>query len=274
MKNYYQILGVPEDATQDMIKNAFKQLAIKNHPDKKDGDLEKMKDISEAYDTLKDSNKRQDYDNKRKFGTSNFRFNQSNSPFEGMDDIDNIFQNIFGVRRSNRNSHINIAYQISLEDAFTGKKEKLQITDNLGNTKSVEINVPPGVEDGNAIRFPGLGENKFNNITAGDLIVRIHTLPHDKFERTGPNLHLALHIDAIQAMIGDEVEIETIDNKKLKVTIPRGIQNEAKIRIPKYGMPIIQQANSRGDLFLHILIDIPKLNDNQIEAIKNIKNIP
>ena len=194
MNDYYSILGVGENASQDEIKKAYRRLANQHHPDK-GGDQAKFKDISVAYDTLGDNQKRAEYDQQRRYGGTQFHFNTGN--FQDINDIfggfggfhqSHPFQDIFG-RRMARNRDLNIQCQISFLDSYTGKQLEANYKLPSGLPQTVVINVPPGVNNGDTIRYQGLGDNSIPNAPRGNLNVTIIVLPDDQFTRIGDDLY-------------------------------------------------------------------------------------
>ena len=342
-KDYYKILGVNKEASQDEIKKAFRKLSIKYHPDRNQGSKqaeEKFKEIAEAYSVLGDETKRKEYDNPQ----SNFNF--SGGPDfggMGMDDILRHFTNMgmgdfgFGNRtpreQNIKGSSIRINLKLTLEEMHDGvtkkvKYKRFEPCDNCngsgmtaesrrktcrtcggsgtvvgGNSfgggfmsfsqtcptcggkgyiienpcphckghgivqktsNETEIKVGKGVIPGmNLIvqgkgNFPPKGKG-----TPGDLIVSIEAIEHDKFDLVGNDLHYNLSIGVIDAILGCEVVVDTIDKKKLTVKIPQGTNNGHKFRFKGYGMPIYG-SNGNGDMIVIIEVDMPtKLNNNE-----------
>lgn len=274
--DYYLTLGLQRSASQDEIKKAYRSMAMKHHPDR-GGDEKKFKEIEEAYRTLSDPQKKQMYDmgvdpNRQQGG-----FNQG--PFEfhfGSGDVNDFFGNFgfggFGRQPMRRNRSLSINIEVTLEDVLTGKDFSAEVGVPGGNKKLINISIPPGVEHGQQIRYQGMGDDSMKDIRPGDLIVNIILREHPRFYRDGDNLICDKTISVWDAMLGNVLEIETIDKKKLSITIPPGTQPETILSCRGEGLPNVRH-RLRGNLLLRIKIEIPRnlSNDqkNQIEKLKN-----
>lgn len=277
MKDYYQILGVDSAASQEDIKKAYRNLAVKYHPDKNKDKLaeEKFKEINEAYEHIGDTVKRQQYDQQRQFGAGGtggpfggFHFHTTG--FGNMDDIlGEIFRNSgFGPMggRPQRNADTSVQLNISLEDAFNGKSFPIQFTDSSGQQVNVVVNIQPGVENGTRLRFAGNGSRVNPAFPPGDLYVNIAILPHSVFERSGPHLITNININLWESLVGVEKSIQTIDGTKVVVKIPTLTKEGTFLRVKEKGMPI---GKSRGDLMVKVAVQMPNsLTDEQIKTIK------
>jgi len=230
MTNHYQTLGVAETANQDEIKKAYRSLANKHHPDK-GGDQAKFKDISVAYDTLSDPNKRAQYDQERQFA-NNPHMNQFHFHTGNMKDIfgqmfgqQHPFGDMFGggFRHAQRNRDLNIQCQITLLDSYQGKQIEAQYQLPSGKKQTVVINVPAGIEHGATIRYRGLGDDTVANAPRGDLNVTIVIQPDQKFERRGNDLYTTIEITPIEAMIGTRKTIKNISGSTVDLEIRPGV---------------------------------------------------
>ena len=227
MTDYYSILGVDKNASQDDIKKAYRTLANKHHPDK-GGDQEKFKEIANAYDTLGDTNKRAEYDHQSTFdgrvhhqwNDFNDFFNAFNHPFGG----NHPFGDVFG-RQQRRNRDINIRCEVSFKDSFTGKQLEAKFTLPSGKQQEVVIDVPAGVSNGVTIKYRGLGDDSINGLQRGDLHVTIIVLSDNNFERKGDDVYTTLEINPIEAIIGCNKEVLSITGEKLSINIRAGIQH-------------------------------------------------
>ena len=293
MQDYYGILGVKADASKTAITKAFRKLAQKHHPDR-GGDEAEFKKINEAYDTLKDKEKRADYDNARKFGyqpnnhtgqgqahatdPGGFRVYRTASgfPFEGgPDGIEEIFSTVFGqgFARQAVNRNITLNYEISIEDAYRGLERQLNINLPSGIARSVNVTIPAGVKTGSKIKFRGLGDNSFPSSPAGDLIIVVNVKDTGKWSREKDDLITTIKLDMFDAATGCEARVRHLDGKVLSVKIPSGTQPGAKIRLKGKGMASTRTKGS-GSLVLVIDIEVPKnLTQKQIEMLKAIKDM-
>lgn len=302
MKNFYEILGVTESSTEDDIKKSFKNLAKKYHPDlNKEHDAEKnFKDINEAYDTLKDPNKRAQYDDMLRFGPggpSRFEFHFGGggpggpggngmrwgnvhgrggpSPGFPFDEIfGDPFEQIFRhhhQQATRKNKDIHVKYPISFEDAFTGKKAEIKYRSD-SSLNQVILDIPPGVNPGSRMSFPGKGEKNISHLPPGDLQVTIVYQQHQHFSLNDNNLIYTAAIDYIDAILGTEVKVPLIEGGHVDVSIPAGVSNGQYIKISGKGMRIFR-STGRGDLLINILLTTPKLNSSQLELLKSIKHM-
>lgn len=287
MQNHYQTLGVSETATQEEIKAAYRKLAMQHHPDKNFGSHDsegKFKELNEAYDTLKDPAKRHAYDSSR---NSSFGFNSENLNEANFDSIlNNLYETLFRENmRGNKfewgtgkkwnpyatpkNPNIRVTVEVPLRSVLSEHKKVISI--NTANHKSdVEITIPIGLKSGTVITYKGLGMSQIKETEPGDLVVEFIVIADPQFEVAGDDLVSILTIDALQAIIGSEVEFTTIHNRKIKITIPAGTQHGATFRISNIGLPIAQ-TGIFGHQFLKIHLKVPTdLNSTHLAQIRNI----
>lgn len=264
MADFYSVLGVSKSATQQEIKTAYRKLALKWHPDKNkspEADT-KFKEINKAYEILSDSKKREMYD---QYGESAFSqggqpggqsysyrqgpfsytySSQGGNPFENIDfggfsDPFDIFEEFFGFHspfsRANRKKVYSI--QLEFEEAVHGVEKEVNI-----ENKRKKIKIPAGVGDGNRIRF-----------TDFDLEVRVK--PHHTFRREGQDIYLNKEISFKQAVLGDVIEVETLD-KPVKFKVRKGTQPGTIIRLKGVGVPY-PNSNHKGDQYVVLKIKIP-----------------
>lgn len=227
MTDYYNILGVSENASPDEIKKAYRTLANKHHPDK-GGDQAKFKDISVAYENLSDPQKKAEYDQQRQFGgmggPGGFHFHTGN-----INDIFgggfNPFGDIFGQQRGlRRNKDLNIQCQITLLDAYTGKQLEANYRLPSGRQQTVVINLPPGINHGETIRYQGLGDDTIPQLPKGSLNVTVVVLPDPKFTRVNDDLYTEIEINPIEALIGCRKTVSLITGKELTLDIRAGVE--------------------------------------------------
>ena len=276
--DYYSTLGVGKNASQDEIKSAYRKMAMKHHPDR-GGDEATFKKISEAYDTLSDPQKKEIVDLGGDPNQQRSRGGFNQGPFEfhfntghpGMDDIFGQFG--FGSRPVHKNKTLNITVDITLLDVLTGKELNAEISiPGTGKRKMINISIPAGIEQGQQIRYEGMGDDSIRDLRPGDLIVNVGIMQHPKFRREHTNLILEHAISAWDAMLGTHTNVETLDGKMLTLTIPPGTNQGTILSCRGEGLPVMRTRN-RGNLLVSIKVDIPKnLSQLQIEKIKEIKN--
>jgi DnaJ-class molecular chaperone len=277
--DYYNILGVKRGASDEEIKKAYRKLAMKHHPDR-GGDEKKFKEISTAYDVLSDPQKRQMFDSGMDPNNQNNQGFYRQGPFEfhmggvppGMEDMFGAFGFGPGFARQRRNKNISVNVEISLQDVLNGKDIDAEITLPSGQKKMINISVPVGVEHGQQIKYQGMGDNSIPGVRAGDLIVNVLVRNTTEFGRDGSNLLLEKRISVWDAILGTSVNIDTLDNKTLNITIPPGTQPETVLRITGEGLPNIRN-RVRGNLLLRIKVEIPKnLNQQNRQLVEKLKN--
>lgn len=232
MTDYYKTLGVSESATPEEIKKAYRKLANQHHPDK-GGDQAKFKDVSVAYDTLSDAQKKSEYDQQRKFGTGGQQFHYNTNtgfdPFSSMFGGGNAhpFSDFFGRQNASlrRNRDLNIHCQITLLDSFTGKQLEANYKLPSGKNEHVVINVPAGIKHGETIRYTGLGDNSLPQMPRGNLNVTISVLPDTKFSRLGDDLYTSISITPIESMIGCRKTLQTLSGGTIDLEIRAGVES-------------------------------------------------
>jgi curved DNA-binding protein len=270
--DYYETLGVGKNASQDEIKKAYRSLANKHHPDK-GGDQAKFKDISVAYDTLSDPQKRQDYD---MGGSQNIHINTGNF----HDVFNNAFQfhfgggagpfgDIFG-RRQQRNRDLNIQCQVTLLDSFIGKQFEASYTLPSGRSQTVVINVPQGVDHGSTIRYQGLGDDSINGMPRGDLNVTILVIPDENFSRQGNDLYTEVKISPIEAMIGTKKSVKSIDGQVLNIDVRAGVNDGTEYARAGMGFSSMR-GGPKGRFVTVIKIQTPAITNPDL--IKRLQKI-
>jgi curved DNA-binding protein len=275
--DYYSTLGVQRNASPDEIKSAYRKMAMKHHPDR-GGDEATFKKISEAYDVLSDPQKKQIVD---MGGDPNAQphhgggFNQG--PFEfhfGSGNFNDIFGNFGfgGPRPMQKNKTINIGVDVTLEEVLTGKTLDAEITMPGGKTKLININIPPGINEGQQIRYSGMGDNSIPHLPPGDLIVNIRIANHPEFRREGDSLVVEKQISVWDAILGCKLEIVTLNGKNLEISIPAGTQSDTVLSCRNEGLPNMR-SNVRGNLLIKIRVTIPRnISSQQRSAIEQLKN--
>jgi len=261
--DYYDILGVNKSASDVEIKKAFKEKSMKYHPDRPGGNEEQFKKVNEAYSTLKDPQKRAEYDNP----TQRMNFNET---FGG--DFQDIFSQMFGgMHRRQRNKDILCTAQIDLVDVIKGKHMDIEYQLPTGTKQTAKVNIPPGIESNVTMRYQGLGDNSFHQLPRGDLLIKIIVNSPRGWARDGFNLLTYVEVDAFDAMLGTKRTIRTLEDKTLQLTIPAGTQPDQIFSITDHG--ILDYRNGRrGSIYVKIKINVPKLDDNAPQdVLKYIK---
>jgi DnaJ-class molecular chaperone len=274
--DYYSTLGLKRGASDADIKKAYRSMAMKHHPDR-GGDEKKFKEISQAYDFLSDPEKRRmidaGMDPNQQGG-----FRQQGSPFEfhfGTGNMDDLFGNFgfgFGQRPMRRNKTLSINVEIILEDVLAGKDINAEIGIPGGRQKVINIQIPPGIEHGQQIRYEGMGDNSIPDVRAGDLIVNVLIRNHATFKREGTSLIIEKQVSVWDALLGTSINIETLDQKTLSINVPAGTQPDTVMSCRGEGLPHMR-TRQRGNLLIKIKVVVPKeLTISQKQMIEQIRN--
>lgn len=270
-KDYYKILGIEKGASQEEIKKAFRKLAHQYHPDKNKGDDSKFKEVNEAYTVLSDEKKRQQYDT---FGTEGPQFNGFNA--NGFDfshftqngqsfefDLGDIFGDFFGnARRPRKGRNITIDIQLTFKEAAFGAEREIS-----NGKEKITIKIPAGIQNGEGLRVAGKGEK--GDAGPGDLIVRIWVEEHKTLRREGYNVITQVKVKLTLALTGGEISVESLEGP-LEIKIPAGVSHGEMLRVK--GQGIAHESGKRGDMYVAILIDIPrKLSKNAHKLVEELK---
>lgn len=301
-KDYYATLGLAKTASDKEIKQAFRKLARKYHPDVNPGDKSaeaRFKEINEANEVLADPEKRKKYD---ELG-ANWRMYEQAQPgprggghpfagqwgapgagqgyramspeemaemFEGGDSpFSDFFTTFFGgqepggdprtrARRQRRTRGRDVEHEIELdlEDALRGTVQRLGIQHD-GQQRNVEVRIPAGVTDGSRVRVQGEGE-RGGDAGHGDLYLRVKLRPHATFERKGRDLYLKVRVSVPTAVLGGEVDVQTLAGKSLRLRIPAGTQSGQLLRLRSHGLPTTAKDGESGDLYATVDIGVPQ----------------
>ncbi len=345
-RDYYEILSVSRTASDGELKTSYRKLAMQWHPDKNPGNAEaetKFKEISEAYDCLKDPQKRAAYD---RYGHAAFENGGAGGQGGFSGDFTSTFSDIFddlfggmggrrgGARSGGRERGADLRYnlEISLEDAFSGKTAQIELPTNVvcetcsgtgakagtqpvqcktcqgsgrirhaqgfftlertcascqgrGSViadpckscsgagrvvkeRTLEVNIPPGVEDGTRIRLGGEGEAGMRGGGNGDLYIFLSVTQHQIFQREGADLYCRVPVSMVTATLGGEFDVPTVDGGRSKVKVPEGTQGGKRFRLSGKGMPVLR-SRERGDMYVQVSVETPqKLTKRQKELLK------
>ncbi len=263
--DYYKILGISKTASQDEIKQAYRKLVREHHPDR-GGDPEQFKKINEAYEVLKDTQRRSSYDTPQpefKFSTSNMNVNDFHDLFS------HFFKNQQPVRK---NKDIRLMVSMTLEEVASGKELLGTYTMPSGRSETSNFKIPAGVEHGEIIKFKGLGDDSIPNVDRGDLLVHIKITPHSRFERDGCNVFLKERINVFDLMLGGQITIEDLTGKQLNVNITKGTQPDTILSVSNHGL-LDRRTGKVGNLFIRLKSYIPDITDPEIlKKLKDVSN--
>lgn len=270
--DYYATLGLQRNASDAEIKKAYRSMAMKYHPDR-GGDEKKFKEISRAYEFLSDPQKKQIID---LGGDPNGQpgMGGGQNPFEfhfNTGNMNDIFGNFgFGRQPQRRNRSLNINVEITLEDVLTGKDFTAEVS-IPGKNKMINIQIPPGIEHGQQIRYEGMGDNSMPSLRPGDLLVNVVVREHARYKREGSSLTVEQQVSVWDALLGTSIEIQTLDRKTLSMNLPPGTQPDTVMSCKGEGLPNMR-SRQRGNLLVRIKVIVPKIsNPQQINLIQQIK---
>ena len=258
MSDHYKTLGVDRDASPDDIKKAYRRLAGQHHPDK-GGDTAKFQQIQQAYETLSDPQKKQEYDNPNPFGggmpggfhsgfPGGFHFNHSF-------DINDIVGQMFGGHRQPFQQQYRTTIWVSLEQVLSGGEQVLQMNGPNGPS-TVKVDIPKGVENGATLRYDNLIPN-------GILLIEFRVHVHQLYDRVGQNLQSVKRISVLDLIVGTEFEFTTLNGKTFNVQVKPGTQPDATLRLHGQGLPLMN-GPGLGDQLILIKPFIPDKIDSQI----------
>jgi curved DNA-binding protein len=278
-QDYYEALGVPRDASVDDIRRAYRNLARRLHPDvnKEPGAEDRFKAISEAYEVLRDPEKRARYDALGANWRAGPQAPGGGSAENGFDrgagfrdvrvdfgsgGFDDIFDDLFGGRtgRAGRGGFEGFSFrggdqeaelELTLEEAAAGGRRRL----SLGDAREFEVEIPPGARDGQRIRLSGQGSPGAGRGESGDLFLRVRLKPHPRFRVQGRDLSVDLAVSPWEAALGADVSVPTLDGSA-RVKVPAGSSSGRRLRLRGQGLP--GGGGSAGDLYAVVMIHVPK----------------
>ena len=282
-KDYYKILGLETNKVSlSEIKIAFREQAKKYHPDVNSDSLSeaRFKDINEAYRTLSDSSSKRKYDRiwyshvGKKIDREKDRQERENrTDFLGV---------LFGTKASNKEEKVNkkvpikgedieTEIDISIEDAYFGISKKISLRTVEGKMKTISVEIPAGIRNGEKIRLIGGGKNGQNGAKNGDLFIKINIDNNKKYKLKGYDLYTDLLLTPWEAALGTRVQVETIEDRA-NIFVPRGIESGEKVRIPGKGYK--NGKGGRGDLVAEVKIVVPKeLSNEEIQIYEKLKEV-
>lgn len=306
-KDYYALLGIRKNASTEEIRKAYRRLATKYHPDKNPGDKtaeNKFKEINEAKEVLTDPKKRKLYDQfgkdwkhyqaagakgdfdwskyARPSGGKTYTYQSDAGDFGdlfGSSGFSDFFETLFGGRtasyQQNRSSRIkgqdrNADITISLEEAYHGTKRRISL-----NGQTINLNIKPGIQDGQRLRLGGKGSPGRGGGATGDLFLTIKTAHHSRFQRQGNDLYITVQVDLYTAILGGKVEVSTL-NDNIKIDIPKETKNGKTLRLKGMGMPLYNHPGQYGDLYVKISVTIPdnlsKKERDLFQQLRELRN--
>ena len=274
-KDYYKIMGLSRTATDEEIKLAYRRLARKYHPDlNKDADAEaKFKELGEAYEVLKDPEKRREYDHydpesafKAHAGFSDgqpqYWHHMGGAGFQGDVELDpDFFESLFGAKRHHqrkpqKGADLRSQLSISLEDAYHGAEKELQLPTHTNHGRShetVRVKIPAGIKQKQQIRLAGKGQPGASGQPHGDLYITIHIEKHPLFDVVGQDVYMNLPIAPWEAALGMTIQVPTLAGK-VDLKIPAGSQGGQTLRLKHRGL----KGHPSGDQYVVLKIVIPQ----------------
>ncbi|MBJ6609357.1 MAG: DnaJ domain-containing protein [Candidatus Thiothrix moscowensis] len=273
-KDYYKVLGLTKEATQDDIKRVYRKLARKYHPDisKEDNAEEQFKEVGEAYEVLKDPEKRAAYDQLGEDlkAQRDFRPPPNSAGGAGHSaDFDDFLANLFGQRgrggagrvyqENGEDSHARVS--IDLEDAYRGATRSLNLR-SFQQERTLNVKIPKGVKQGQHIRLQGQGNPGIGGGAAGDLYLEITFNPHPLYRVEELDVYLELPISPWEAALGGSVKIPTPDGA-VDMKIPAGSSSGRKLRLKGRGIP----AQIPGDFYVTLKVVMPDTFSDKAKAL-------
>ena len=285
-KDYYNILGLSSNkVTIDEIKLAYREQAKKYHPDMHVGDNsseEKFKEINEAYKILSDPKSRKRYDRNWFIYTERKKRLQNKDREVKKSFKEKIIDILFGMTTSKvqtakkskepiNGENIETEVEVSVLEAFNGTSKKLKLLAVDGKTKTFNLNIPAGIQNGDKIRFVGQGKPGKNNGDRGDLLVKVKITDTKDFKLVGADIYKEISITPWQAALGTKLNIEAIDGE-ITLVIPKGTESGERFTIKGKGYKFGR--GNRGNFYIITKIVVPKkLTEKQLKVYNELKEI-
>lgn len=285
MKDYYNILGLDKNSSQEDIKKAYRKLAIKWHPDKNEGSKEaedKFKEISEAYDVLSNQDKKSKYDNLNRFKNT-YAGNSSSDTWGGMNFEDLMedlkgtgfeknFDNIFGHQwgRPVKGPDVNLELVITMEDAYYGISREIDLYEH-----SFRVNIDKGIKTGHILRVKEKGRLHPYNTQAprGDVKIQIKVLESKLYKRIEDDIEMSVDVPLLTAILGGTIRVPIISGA-IELKIPELSKQGSKFRVKGKGMPIYKENDKYGDLYIKTNILMPdNITSKERELYNKLKDI-
>lgn len=287
--DYYSILGVNKSASEKEIKNAYRKLARKYHPDVNPNNKEaeqKFKEINEANEVLSDPENRKKYDKYGKDWQHGEEFEKAQKQRQAQyqsyqqaysdTDYSDFFESMFGGGRTSsrrrqaqfKGQDFNAEMHLDLKDVYKSHQRILTV-----NNDKIRLTIPAGVENGQVIKIPGKGGKGMNGGPNGDLYLTFIITNHTRFKRDGNNLYTNVDLDLYTALLGGSITIETFDGK-VKLSIKPETLNGTKSRLKGKGFPVYKEDGKFGDLIITYHIKIPThLSEKEKELFKELQKL-
>ncbi|QWT17800.1 DnaJ domain-containing protein [Collinsella sp. zg1085] len=287
--NFYDVLGVSQNASDSEIKKAFRKLAVKFHPDS-GGDEQKFKEISEAYETLSNPDKRKQYDQMLRYGIPHQGMGGASYAGAQAGPWSDVFESIFrgegafgadwgtgfggaSRSRSRRGSDLSLSVDVSAEDALLGTTRKVTYRiPSTGEQQTISVSVPAGAVNGGKLRYKRRGEYGSNGGERGDLVVTTNVAEHPLFKRKGADVTMELPISIYEASLGCTVEVPTPLGAAVRLKVPAGTQSGKTFRFKEMGAPDVKHRGRTGALLVTVIVKVPtQLSDEERVAFEQLQ---